>query len=166
MNGLRTKEGTQRWDIPFVIIIAMVGPLAVYVVAGLDRRFGWSAPVHPGVSIAAGAVLIAALLIVERAMHANSFFSSVVRLQHDRGQTVVSSGPYARVRHPGYVGGIIQGACIPPLLGSWWAFLPAGLVVVAFVIRTALEDALLRKSLPGYSAYAERVRWRLLPGLW
>ena len=99
-------------------------------------------------------------------MASNRFFSSVVRIQKDRGHTVVTGGPYQFVRHPGYVGGILSALGTALLLGSWWAFVPTGLLVCVIVVRTALEDRTLQAELEGYRDYAGRVRYRLLPGIW
>jgi len=100
------------------------------------------------------------------AMSANAYLSTMVRIQDDRGHQVVTTGPYRYVRHPMYVGTIFFGLCMPLFLGSWWTFVPCGLIVILFIIRTALEDRTLRDELPGYAEYAERVRYRLLPGVW
>jgi protein-S-isoprenylcysteine O-methyltransferase Ste14 len=90
----------------------------------------------------------------------------VVRIQTDRGQTVVSDGPYRYVRHPGYASSLLAMLAIPLALGSWWALIPAALVGALYVLRTALEDRTLQAELPGYRDYAEHVRYRLLPGVW
>ncbi|PJB95189.1 MAG: isoprenylcysteine carboxyl methyltransferase, partial [Nitrospirae bacterium CG_4_9_14_0_8_um_filter_70_14] len=89
-----------------------------------------------------------------------------VRIQTERGHQVVSTGPYARVRHPMYSGVVLVLVSIPLTLGPAWAFLPVGVVLVALVIRTAFEDRLLHRRLPGYREYAARVRYRLAPGIW
>jgi len=99
-------------------------------------------------------------------MAANIYFSTTVRIQDDRGHRVVSSGPYQFVRHPGYVGMILIYLGAPIMLGSWWALIPGGLNGVAFIVRTALEDRTLQNELSGYSDYAGRVPYRLLPGVW
>jgi len=96
----------------------------------------------------------------------NAFFSTVVRVQSDRGHNVCSDGPYRFVRHPGYVGGIVQWLGVPLLLGSRWALLPGVLAAVLLVVRTALEDRTQRTALEGYADYAARVRYRLAPGIW
>jgi protein-S-isoprenylcysteine O-methyltransferase Ste14 len=99
-------------------------------------------------------------------MSVNRFFSSVVRIQDDRGHHVIDVGPYARVRHPGYVGMLMLGMALPLAFGSWWAFVP-GLPLVAFALRRVwIEDAFLLAHLPGYREYAGRVRYRLVPGAW
>ena len=96
----------------------------------------------------------------------NKFFSAVVRIQRERGHTVVASGPYQYVRHPGYAGGIVANFAIPLLLGSLWALVPAVLVNCLLIVRTALEDSTLQEELDGYRDYAGRVRYRLLLGVW
>ncbi|HUV75978.1 MAG TPA: isoprenylcysteine carboxylmethyltransferase family protein [Dehalococcoidales bacterium] len=99
-------------------------------------------------------------------MWVNRFFSSVVRIQKDRGQEVVQNGPYHSVRHPGYVGGILMAISTSLVLGSLWALIPAGVIFILLVIRTYLEDTTLQKELTGYADYAKKVRFRLLPGIW
>jgi protein-S-isoprenylcysteine O-methyltransferase Ste14 len=94
------------------------------------------------------------------------YFTAAVRIQEERGQTVCKDGPYRFVRHPGYVGANLQSLGTPLLLGSLWAFIPAILAVVLMVTRTALEDRTLQAELPGYSAYTQEVKYRLLPGIW
>ena len=96
----------------------------------------------------------------------NAFFAATVRIQTDRGQSVVSSGPYAWVRHPGYLGSVVYDLFAPLMLGSWWAYVPVLVVLALIFVRTRLEDATLQAELPGYAEYAARVRWRLIPGLW
>jgi protein-S-isoprenylcysteine O-methyltransferase Ste14 len=99
-------------------------------------------------------------------MLTNHYFSTFVRIQADRGHQVVSGGPYAFVRHPGYVGIIATTLAVPLVLGSAWAFLPALVSALLLGVRTALEDRTLQKELPGYDEYAARVRFRLLPLIW
>ena len=100
------------------------------------------------------------------AMMTNSFFSALVRIQRDRGHAVVSRGPYRFVRHPGYVGYITFTLATPVALGTLWGLIPAVLVSLGMVIRTALEDRTLREELPGYEDFASQVRFRLVPGVW
>ena len=94
------------------------------------------------------------------------FFSSVVRLQNDRGQEVVQQGPYRMIRHPGYVAGSLMAISISLVLGSLWGLIPAGAVLILLIIRTYLEDTTLQRELPGYSDYARKVKYRLIPGIW
>jgi protein-S-isoprenylcysteine O-methyltransferase Ste14 len=100
------------------------------------------------------------------AMVVNNYYSRVVRIQGDRGQYVVTDGPYRYVRHPSYIGSILSWACAALTLGSWLALAPVALIAVTFTVRTALEDRMLQQELAGYKEYAERVRYRLLPGVW
>jgi len=99
-------------------------------------------------------------------MTANAFLSTVVRIQAERGHYVVTTGPYAYVRHPMYAGMVLTFWGVPLLLGSWWALLPGSLNALLFVIRTALEDRTLQAELPGYADYVRKVRRRLVPGVW
>jgi len=99
-------------------------------------------------------------------MISNIYFSTAVRIQYDRGHTVASGGPYCYIRHPGYLGMIIYHLSTPIILGSLWALIPASLTVTLFIIRTLLEDNTLKNKLEGYKEYAERVEYRLMPGVW
>jgi protein-S-isoprenylcysteine O-methyltransferase Ste14 len=100
------------------------------------------------------------------AMIVNAYFSTAVRIQRERGHTVCRTGPYRFVRHPGYVGYMLQSLGIPLLLGSWWALLPGVTAMALMIIRTAFEDRMLQAELPGYPEYAREVRYRLVPGIW
>jgi protein-S-isoprenylcysteine O-methyltransferase Ste14 len=96
----------------------------------------------------------------------NEYFSAVARIQKDRGQNVVSSGPYRVVRHPSYAGALLASLAQPFMLSTLWALIPAGATAAALVVRTYLEDRMLRRELAGYQGYAERTRYRLIPGVW
>jgi protein-S-isoprenylcysteine O-methyltransferase Ste14 len=96
----------------------------------------------------------------------NKFFEPTVRIQTDRGHRVIDTGPYAIVRHPGYAFGSGFFLGMPSALGSYWALIPAALVCPLLVLRTIWEDQTLREELPGYKEYAQRVRYRLIPGVW
>ena len=96
----------------------------------------------------------------------NRFFSGMVRIQTERGHHVVSSGPYGWIRHPGYAGALLTYLATPFFLDSRWALLPAMFITIVLIIRTSLEDQTLQNELEGYRAYAERVRYRLMPGVW
>lgn len=159
------REG-KRWDKPFVLVLALLGPASVQLVCGLDKRFTWSSNVPATTQAAAVAVFAAGVAVTAWAMAVNPFFSATVRIQTDRGHTVVAAGPYHYVRHPGYSGMVLATLAGPVLLGTLWGLVPAGLLAVVTVIRTALEDRTLRAELPGYTGYSARIRYRLLPGLW
>jgi protein-S-isoprenylcysteine O-methyltransferase Ste14 len=161
----RVAPNVQRWDLVLAAIYTLVGP-AILVIAGLDQRFGWTGPFSLAVPIGAGAIVALGYGVFSWAMVSNPFFSTVVRIQADRGHTVITGGPYRFVRHPGYAGGLIQTLATPFLLGSWPALIPAVALVGILVVRTALEDRTLRRELPGYAEYITSVRYGLVPGIW
>ena len=160
------KAGTKKWDMVLLSIVG-VAEIVKYVVAGLDIRWGWSPQIPLALQLAG--VVVAVLgydVILVWAMAANAFFAQTVRVQEERGHTVATGGPYRYVRHPGYVGSILFQIATPLILGSVWAFIPAGLAVLLTIVRTALEDKTLLEELDGYEEYTQRVRYRLLPGVW
>ena len=165
MRG-RIGKGTKNWD---KVCLALLGlsVLLILIVGALDAgRYQWTP--MPLWLWAIGVVLYTAgqaLLIWS--MIVNPFFEKTARIQEDRSHRVIDHGPYAYVRHPGYVGAIMGFILASPLLlGSWWAFAPATLATLSLVIRTALEDRMLSEELEGYQDYARRVRYRLIPYLW
>ena len=160
------QQGTPRWDIALSVFVALWGPLLVLVVSALDIRLRWSTLEHLGIQIPALLVFLLSSLLATWAMRVNRFFSATVRIQSDRGHTVVDTGPYRFVRHPGYTGAVIGILATPFLLGSFVALVPAAAVAGGYIIRTRKEDTLLHWQLPGYDEYAQRVRCRLLPGIW
>ena len=165
-NRAYARTDAKTWDRYLMALVGLIGPWIVLLVAGLDARNDWSAPIAPGLQIAALLVIVLGMLIANWAMFSNPFFSATVRIQTDRGHTVVSRGPYRFVRHPGYSSGLLLYLAVPVMLGSWWGLIPAALVDLLVVVRTVLEDRALHEELPGYREYAQRVRYRLIPGLW
>jgi protein-S-isoprenylcysteine O-methyltransferase Ste14 len=145
---------------------ALVLYLVLPLVAGLDMRFGWTRELSAAWNLAGAVVLAAGLGLGGWAMIANAYFSTAVRIQTDRGQTVCRTGPYRFVRHPGYVGFILQSLGTPLLLGSLWAVVPGITAATLMGIRTSFEDRMLQAELPGYRDYAQQVGYRLLPGVW
>ena len=139
-----------------------------WVVAGLDRgRFHWSDTVPPWLQGLGLIAVSTGYLLCIWAMRVNRFFSSVVRIQSDRGQHVISTGPYAVIRHPGYLAGVIIIAASGVALGSWLATALLIITALPFLLYRAItEDRFLQTELPGYRDYASRVRWRLIPGIW
>jgi protein-S-isoprenylcysteine O-methyltransferase Ste14 len=166
-RGKRTRDmtGTKRWD---WVILGIYFTLLIVtpVVAGLDFRNGWSAPTSPTIHIFGIVLVLVGFVPLTWAMAVNTFFEATVRVQPQNGQQVTTGGPYQYVRHPGYVGVILHFLAIPIALGTWTAFIPAILGALLFVIRTAMEDATLQRELPGYTEFAARTRFRLLPGIW
>lgn len=152
-------------------VLATLGYLGLYpgtfVAAGLDAvRFGPAIHIPYTIKLTALLVFAIGYGISFWAVLCNPFFSTFVRIQDDRGHSVVSSGPYALVRHPGYAGALLAHLALPFALGSIWALVAAVVGTIFFVVRTSREDRTLRTGLVGYREYQTRVRWRLLPGVW
>ncbi len=160
------QRGTKKWDVALASIVAIWGPLVIWITAGLDIRFEWTQGMPPALQVVSIIFVILGGLTVTWAMAANKFFSATVRIQSDRNHTVVTRGPYKYVRHPGYLGGILHTIMTPVALGSWAALLPGLFVVGIFIVRTYLEDKVLQKELDGYKKYSSTIRYRLIPGIW
>jgi protein-S-isoprenylcysteine O-methyltransferase Ste14 len=161
----KIARNAKSWD-KVLMTIYSVMILVLLGVAGLDAgRYGWS--VMPiAVQVAGYSALLFAMVVTYWAMAVNPFLSTIVRIQDDRGQYVITAGPYRYVRHPMYAMILLMYPGIALLLGSWWALIPAAVIVIVFVIRTALEDKTLQAGLPGYAEYAQHTRYRLVPGVW
>ena len=159
------KKGSKTWD---TVVLSLYGVtmMILWIVAGLDVRYSWSSGIGPVAQIGAMLLVIAGHALVVWATGVNAYFSQVVRIQTERGHTVVSSGPYRYVRHPAYAGAILLVLGAPIMLGSWWALVPGIICAVLMIVRTALEDKTLRAELPGYPEFTQRTRYRLLPGVW
>ncbi|MBN2499705.1 MAG: isoprenylcysteine carboxylmethyltransferase family protein [Anaerolineales bacterium] len=159
------KKGEAQDD---VLIMSIVGiaTLAKYIVAGLDVRFGWTGGLSTTLQIVMAVVAALGYALGVWAMYVNAFFSLTYRHQEDRGQQVVTSGPYSLMRHPGYTGTVFFELASPLLLGSLWALIPGALGAVLMIVRTGREDRQLHKDLPGYAEYAKQTRYRLFPGIW
>jgi protein-S-isoprenylcysteine O-methyltransferase Ste14 len=159
-------QETKDWD----KVVGGLWALAIYValplVAGLDVRFGWTREFSATVNVAGAVVLAVGLALGGWAMIANAYFSTAVRIQSDRGQTVCRTGPYRFVRHPGYLGFTLQSVSTPVLLGSLWALIPGLAAAALMITRTSLEDRTLQAELPGYRDFVQEVRHRLVPGIW
>lgn len=161
----RFQAGTKSWD---KALLAVIFPAiaAILPVAALDAgRFHWL-PIPLWAVLSGYAGLLLGVAVTAWAQAVNPFFEPGVRIQSERHQRVIDSGPYRFVRHPGYVAAVVLFFGMALALGSVWALLPAALASVLLILRTAWEDRLLRAELAGYDAYARRVRWRLVPGLW
>lgn len=161
----RMSKNVKPWDKAINLLYALT-LVATLVVAGLDAgRFGWSQ--IPQILQGFGGVgCVFAGYVIWLTMKENAFLSRWARIQADRGQNVVSSGPYRILRHPMYAAILLFVLCMTFLLGSWWAFIPAGIVMALFILRTLLEDQMLHEELSGYREYARSVRYRLFPGVW
>jgi protein-S-isoprenylcysteine O-methyltransferase Ste14 len=158
--------GVKSWDKVLSPLMGVSVSFLPVIVAGLDHRFGWS-PVFPIWLDTLGFILIAiGYTFAVWALVENRFFSSMVRIQTDRGHVVCDSGPYRIVRHPGYAGNILPLPGIVLALGSVWTLIPAAVALIIAVIRTTLEDRTLQKELPGYREYTAKVKYRLIPFIW
>jgi protein-S-isoprenylcysteine O-methyltransferase Ste14 len=160
------QEGTKKWDVALASFVAIWEPMSIWIIAGLDNRFGWPQISLPSLQVVAFIFFLLGSLIGTWAMSSNRYFSATVRIQKDRNHQVVTTGPYRYVRHPGYVGGIIAMLMTSFALGSLVAQIPSFLVASGFVLRTSLEDKVLQKELVGYKEYAKEIRYRLFPMIW
>lgn len=156
-----SKRPPRKWD---RVLTALYTPVyaAVFVVAGLDVRYGWSdLPRGPR---AVSFVLVGAFyVLLALVLRENAFLSRVVEVHPETGHCVVTTGPYSVVRHPMYAGYVVWLPATAVALGSVPALVPAVVISVGMVVRTVLEDRTLHAELPGYPEYAAKVRWRLLP---
>ena len=164
----RSKPGAdaKKWD-KSILGLSFLATLGMFITAGLDSgRFHWS-PAFPVAAHIGGFLLTAAgQAIFLLAQHQNKFFSSMVRIQTDRGHTVCDTGLYRFVRHPAYMGSFIQTLGFPLLFGSLWSIIPVFVSICLLVVRTSLEDQTLQNELNGYLDYSRKTRFRLIPFVW
>jgi protein-S-isoprenylcysteine O-methyltransferase Ste14 len=158
-------ENAQPWDKKLAPLMGL-GGILVLLIAGLDELLGWSPSFSAPVKIVALVVILSGYALTSYALTENRFFSGMVRLQTERGQYVVSSGPYRWMRHPGYAGMLLVYLVTPLFLDSSMTYLPTLFTMGLYVIRASLEDRFLQEELEGYREYAKRVRYRLWPGIW
>jgi len=165
-QNIENVQNAKSWDKVLAPLMAVSIGFPMVIVAGLDHRYNWS-PEFPLWLIVIGFILISfGYAFATWALAENKFFSSVVRIQTERGHVVCDSGPYRFVRHPGYAGNIPPLLGIVLALGSVWTLIPALAALIIAVIRTALEDQTLQEELSGYRDYVRRVRYRLIPGIY
>ena len=165
-QNIENMKNAKAWDKVLAPLMAVSVVFPMVIVAGLDHRYNWSSE-FPLWLIVIGFILISlGYAFGAWALSENRFFSSVVRVQTDRGHVVCDSGPYRFVRHPGYAGSILALFGIVLALGSVWTLIPAAMATIIAVIRTVLEDRALQEELRGYRDYAQRVRYRLFPGMY
>jgi protein-S-isoprenylcysteine O-methyltransferase Ste14 len=161
----RIHPGTKRWD---KVLMALLLPsfFSIFLVAAFDAgRFHWS-NVPPGVIVSGYVLLCVGFFLSIWVYRVNKFAEPSVRIQTERGHKVIDTGPYAIVRHPLYLGGLIMFTGIPLALGSYWALVPTAIGTLVIIVRIVLEDRTLQAELEGYKEYAARVRYRLIPGIW
>lgn len=160
----RFGAGTRPWDYAMIAAL-VVGTTVLLWVAGFDRRWMW-AQLPLWAELLGLLLIIAGVTVIAWAQAVNRHFEPSVRIQADRGHSVVDGGPYAHVRHPGYAGGALILVGMALALGSGWALLPALLVIALIVVRTVLEERALRDGLAGYADYTQRVKYRWVPWVW
>ena len=153
----------QRPAQKFISALFILGFAGFVVLPAFDHRFGWS-PVAPVVSMIANAMIVLSFLLFFVVMKSNSYAASTIRVEE--GQPVVSTGPYAHVRHPMYSGALLLLAAMPLALGSWWSVFLLVPFFPVLVWRILDEEVFLREHLPGYAEYMRRVRYRLVPHVW
>lgn len=158
--------GTKKWD-KAVLGLSFLTTILMFITAGLDSgRYHWSPHLHWSLYLLGAILTITGQLLFLIAQKQNKFFSSTVRIQTERGHTVCESGLYKVVRHPAYLGSIIQSLAFPFLLGSLWSIIPIALSILLLLIRTSLEDKTLINELKGYPEYIHKTRFRLVPYVW
>jgi protein-S-isoprenylcysteine O-methyltransferase Ste14 len=159
-------EDIKPWDNVLARLVGLGGAL-IPLTAGLDARYSWSGPDF-GLTeeLIALVPILLGFAFGSWALMENRFFSGVVRIQKERDHHVVSTGPYAWVRHPGYAGALLTYFATPVFLDSLWTYLSAAFIAIVLFVRTDLEDRMLKQELPGYREYARKTRYRLLPGIW
>src|ERR1700722_18463003 len=153
----------QRPAQKLISALFILGFVGFVVLPALDHRFRWS-PVAPVVSVIANAMIVLSFLLFFVVMKSNSYAASTIQVEE--GQLVVSTGPYAYVRHPMYSGVLLLLAAMPLALGSWWSVLLVVPFFPVLVWRILDEEGFLRNKLPGYDEYMQRVRYRLVPQVW
>ncbi len=162
----RYQNGAKKWDQVLSRLMAIIGPITIWILSGLDYRSSWSPRILVWLVIISAGFVFSGGLLSLWAMASNKFFIGMVRIQKERGHFVITSGPYQYLRHPGYLGGLLYIYFTPIMLGSVWALIPAVLTCGVVFLRTYLEDAALKEELAGYRDYAHAVHHRLLPGIW
>ncbi len=161
----RKKENVKKWDKMLTSIISF-HVILMFVFSGLDHRFDWTGKVPIIINIAGLVFIFLGSMVFTWSMLSNKFFSTMVRLQTDRQHTVVTEGPYKYIRHPGYLGYMTFTFATPVALGTFWGLIFSGITCVLLIVRTALEDATLKKELTGYAEYTEKIKYKLIPFLW
>lgn len=160
------RKGSKTWDEVLMRVSNLTAMLLVPVVAGLDVGHYRLSSLGLQYAILGIVLFVGSSVLINWAMIENPYFEPTVRIQEDRDHHVVATGPYAFVRHPGYLSGILWLASVPLILGSLYAFAPFALYTTLIALRTYLEDRTLRGELSGYEDYAVKVKYRLLPWVW
>lgn len=165
-QNIENIQNAKAWDKVLAPLMAVSVVFPMVIVAGLDHRFNWSPKFSLWLNGIGFSFIAFGYAFASWALAENQFFSGVVRIQSDRGHMVCDTGPYRFVRHPGYIGSMLPMYGIVLALDSVWTLIPAAVATLIGVIRTALEDQTLQEELSGYKDYAQRVRYRLIPGIY
>jgi len=156
---LKEKEAEQK----LIIKLSFIPFLLLFIIPGIDKRFGWS-NIPITIIVVAEIFVFIGYILFFLVLKENQFASRVIEIE--KGQTVIQSGPYRIVRHPLYMGAILMYVASPLALGSYWAIIPAIFIIPIFIARIINEESILTKELEGYSEYKLKTRYRLIPGIW
>jgi protein-S-isoprenylcysteine O-methyltransferase Ste14 len=159
----RTRTNETRPEQKWIIAISVVYFLIIFILPGFDKRYGWSA-VPVWLVLAADLIVVAAFTLYILVLQANTYASRVIEVE--QGQKVISTGPYALVRHPMYLSMILMMVATPLALGSYWAFAPSLALIPLLAARAVNEEQLLLTDLQGYREYMQKTRYRLFQGIW
>ncbi len=159
-------EGTKKWD-KTILGLSFLITISMYITAGLDSgRYHWSPDFHWSICLLGIILTITGQFLFLIAQKQNKFFSSSVRIQTDRKHIVCETGLYKVVRHPAYLGLIIQSLGFPLLFGSLWSIIPICLLIILLITRINLEDKTLKNELKGYLEYSNKTRFKIIPYVW
>jgi protein-S-isoprenylcysteine O-methyltransferase Ste14 len=164
----RSKPGadTKKWD-KTILGLSFLSTISMYIIAGLDSgRYHWSPDFHWSIYMSGIILTGTGQLLFLVAQKQNRFFSSTVRIQTDRGHTVCETGLYKIVRHPAYMGSVIQASGFPLIFGSLWSIIPVSGLIILLIVRTNKEDRTLMIELKGYSEYSCKTRYKIIPFVW
>ena len=162
----KAVEGSKKWD-KVLLGLSLLMTIAMFIIAGLDSgRYHWSPEFHFSIYLTGVILTITGQLLFLIAQKQNWFFSSTVRIQTDREHVVCDTGLYSFVRHPAYLGSVIQSAGFPLIIGSLWSIIPVSVLIILQLIRTSLEDRTLTAELKGYTEYSVKTRYKMIPFIW
>ena len=166
MKSSPVQKGQKRWDKVLMLLMIIVG-IGLYIIPGFDVvRYEWSESLPLWLEILAMVLHVPGFVFIVWIMHENTYLSRVVKIDEERGHQVITTGPYALVRHPMYSAVIVLVFAVPMALGSRFGLIPAVLMAVLMIVRTVFEDRTLHTELTGYPEYAKQTPYRLFPGIW
>jgi len=164
----RSKPGedSKKWD-KTILGLSFLVTISMYIIAGLDSgRYHWSPDFHWSAYLLGAILTASGQILFLIAQKQNRFFSSTVRIQTDREHIVCETGLYKIVRHPAYLGSIVQSLGFPLLFGSLWSIIPISISIILIIIRTSLEDRTLKNELKGYPEYSKKIGYKIIPYIW